>query len=110
MVAGLPALIQFGRERRAMAAGWRVRGRTSAPQLRGLFGTAFPEYIPKTDPVKNAEKSEQAESLKRWAYLTPPAPHGTSLATLRHSLGLSALMITEQAYAGTRRCGSAIDR
>ena len=32
------------------------------------------------------------------------------VATLRHSLGLSALMIAKQAYAGTRRCGSAVDR
>src|SRR6185436_15005501 len=53
MVVGLPASIQFGTGRRGMPAGWRVRGRTSVPRLRGLFGTTFPEYIPKTNPVKN---------------------------------------------------------
>ena len=84
-------------------------GKNIGTSSSGFIRHHFPEYIPKINLVKNKAPTEQT-ALKRWTYLTPPAPHRTSLATLRHSLGLSALMITEQAYAGTRRCGSAVDR
>ena len=55
-------------------------------------------------------KSAGAQSTAAVGVLDAPCTARYSLATLRHSLGLSALMITEQAYAGTRRCGSAVDR
>src|SRR6187399_486632 len=75
MAAGLPAWIQFDAGCWGIAVGWRVWGRTSATSSSGFIRHYFPEYIPKTIPVKNEPAaSSPGRSLARRRTLAPASP------------------------------------
>jgi len=52
-------------------------GKNIGTSSSGFIRHYFTEYIPKIHPVKNKGTPTKQAALKRWAYLTPPAPHRT---------------------------------